>query len=68
VLFLLAKLMIIMNTNEPEFNNEAKIEYTYIQCCNCSGYGTKGFNRIVCPSCKGTGVLRVPVKEKEESK
>ena len=39
--------------------------FVYIQCVNCSGYGTKGFARIQCPTCKGKGVLKVPAKEQE---
>lgn len=39
--------------------------FVYIQCVNCSGYGTKGYARIQCPTCKGEGVLKVPAKEGE---
>ena len=29
------------------------------QCVNCSGYGSKGKPpyRVVCPTCKGTGII-----------
>lgn len=29
------------------------------QCPNCSGYGSKGKppHRIVCPTCRGTGII-----------
>lgn len=41
-------------------------QYTFIRCDNCSGYGSKGFNKLQCPSCKGVGVLKVPVTEVRE--
>lgn len=53
----------IMNTSEPQDKIQPK--FTYIQCPNCSGYGSKGFNKITCPSCLGKGVLEVPIKEEE---
>jgi len=37
------------------------IEEIYItkQCPNCSGYGSKGKPpyRVICPTCKGTGII-----------
>lgn len=42
-------------------------EYTFQTCPNCSGYGAKGNNpRVECPSCKGKGVLQIPIKEEEQ--
>jgi DnaJ-class molecular chaperone len=39
-------------------NNE---NFTVTKCPNCSGYGGLGKypNRIVCPTCKGSGVIVV---------
>lgn len=52
--------------------NDANIEkvtpqYTFITCPNCYGYGAKGNppRRILCPSCKGKGVLQVALKERD---
>ena len=56
--------MIMMSTKKETVTNP-KAKEAYIQCPNCSGYGTKGYNRVVCPSCKGKGVLEVPAKEEK---
>lgn len=57
--------MMIMNTNTLSVK-EVILAHTYIQCPNCSGYGTKGFNHVKCPSCLGSGVLKVPVKDDDD--
>ena len=33
------------------------------KCPNCNGYGTVGYDKRKCHSCKGTGVVHVPQEE-----
>lgn len=49
-----------------EDKNKIKLPYTYIPCRNCNGYGAKGRepHRIICPSCEGTGILRINLSSK----
>lgn len=49
-----------MMTTSSQNTIPVKPLYVYIQCANCSGYGTKGYAKIKCPSCLGKGVLEVP--------
>jgi DnaJ-class molecular chaperone len=49
-----------MNNDNRE---DKQIQLT--KCINCHGYGTLGFKRITCPTCKGKGVIRLEDLEKE---
>lgn len=40
-------------------------QYKLERCNNCSGYGTKGYAKITCPTCKGTGSVKIPLVPKE---
>jgi len=31
--------------------------FTIQKCVNCNGYGTIGKNRLMCPTCKGKGII-----------
>lgn len=53
-----------MNDN---IDNNINLPYQYIKCINCHGYGTLGFKRVQCPTCKGKGVIRVDSLESEDS-
>ena len=43
--------------------NDIKLvpQFTYEQCKNCNGYGTKGFQKVPCPTCKTTGIIKIPL-------
>ena len=48
-------------------NTPAPAKMTFIQCPNCNGYGTKGYQKMPCPSCNQKGVLEVEAKEENSN-
>ncbi|MGH7204385.1 MAG: hypothetical protein ACREHC_08120 [Candidatus Levyibacteriota bacterium] len=40
-------------------------QYKLERCSNCTGYGTKGHAKIICPTCKGTGSVKIPLVPKD---
>lgn len=41
--------------------NELFPQYDLQPCKNCNGYGTKGYAKIKCPTCKGEGSVKIPL-------
>lgn len=39
--------------------NKIEIKFIPFKCPNCNGYGTVGYARKVCHSCKGRGTILV---------
>jgi len=56
-----------MNTTTTNIDTANFIPlYTLVKCSNCNGWGTIGYARTQCPTCKGEGSNRIPVVEKRE--
>lgn len=49
------------DTTNNKLHTKLVPQYTLIKCDNCNGYGTIGYGKIPCPTCKGLGSNRIPL-------